>query len=164
MTEGFESKLLALYPTYTKVYGPYLRSDGRKHLVLSGGKRTIKRTLSYPKALVEVREGKILGPDETVDHVDRDFRNDDLDNLQVVDKSTHLSIDALRVLPIHVNCAGCGLSFLPSIGQRNSRANLKAGPFCSRICSGIYGKNVQIGMPKQERERISVEYYRVEKR
>lgn len=78
-----------LYPLFDKVTGPYTRSDGRKHLCLNNSKLSKgdpnkTRTLSYPKALVEVREGRLLADNETADHIDEDFTNDDLNNLQIL--------------------------------------------------------------------------------
>lgn len=49
------------------IYGPYARSDGRKHMILidENGFRT---TISYPKYLMEQYLGRKLADDETVDH------------------------------------------------------------------------------------------------
>jgi hypothetical protein len=73
-----------------KVYGPYSRPDGRKHVVLyENGQRT---TVSYPKWLMEQKLGRKLEPNETVHHVNGDFTDDRLDNLQVIDKHDHLRL------------------------------------------------------------------------
>lgn len=49
-----------VYPEQTKVYGPYLRPDGRKHVVLTGGSG-YKRTVSYPKFIKELELSMSLG-------------------------------------------------------------------------------------------------------
>lgn len=91
----FKTKLLVLYPAYDKVNGPYARKDGRKHIVLNNSKLSKGdpnklRTLSWPKALVEVREGRLLLDDETADHKDENFTNDDLSNLQILTRPANI--------------------------------------------------------------------------
>lgn len=87
----FAKSLLLLYPEYSKVLGPYLRADGRKHLVLTTNNSRQKRTLSYPKALLEVSLGRKLVGNETTDHVDGDKTNDAVTNLQVLSLAENVS-------------------------------------------------------------------------
>lgn len=160
--------LLELYPGYTSVLGPYTRPDGRKHVVLnnsiaSKGTKGKTKTISYPKALVEISLKARLKDDETVDHHDRDFTNDDLDNLKVKVRSLHASEDALRVEVDEVSCMGCGFVFIPSKSQIEARNKNKAGPFCSRACSGRYGTLIQSGDKRIARDEITKHYYRAEK-
>lgn len=127
-----------------KVYGPYLRKDGRKHVILyEHGKRT---TVSYPKFLMEQHLGRKLEDWETVDHTDRDFTNNALGNLQILSRPEHSSIDNIRVKLIEIVCVWCGAKELKrsSVLTGNARQG-KAGPFCSKKCSGLYGAAVQNG-------------------
>lgn len=64
-----------------KIHGPYLRKDGRKHVVIiyDDGR---KQTRSYPRLLLEEKLGRPLLAEETVDHIDGDFTNDSPDNLR----------------------------------------------------------------------------------
>lgn len=161
MNVEFIQKLLALYPRYNKVYGPYKRKDGRKHLVLcisglSKGDPEKLRTVSYPKALVEVRDNRLLLDNETVDHADNDFTNDELPNLVIRDRVEHIKLDAKRFKYVLVKCVQCGNEFEPTVDQRNSK---RAGPFCNRVCTGIYGTSIQNGGYKLDRVRINKEYY-----
>ena len=58
-----------LYPACKKIYGPYLRKDGRLVIVLYDGvKRTAKQA---SRIIMEVHLGRVLDPSETVDHIDR---------------------------------------------------------------------------------------------
>ena len=163
-------KLLKLYPDYTKVHGPYSRGDGRKHIVLNNtnlpkGSPGKLRTVSYPKALKEIELGRVLGPDETVDHNDRNFNNNDSNNMIVRDRSEHSSLDATRVEVEKVFCIVCDTYFEPTKDQINTRADNHAGPFCSRQCSGMYGSAIQNSrVDKTDREVISKSYYKVEKK
>lgn len=87
----FAKSLLLLYPEYDRVLGPYLRTDGRKHLVLTANNSRKKRTLSYSKALLEVSLGRQLVGNETTDHVDGDKTNDAVTNLQVLSLAENIS-------------------------------------------------------------------------
>lgn len=165
-----KEKLLGLYPEYTSVLGPYLRPDGRKHIVLNNsnapkGTKGKTKTISYPKALKEIEENRRLKSDETVDHLDRDFTNDVLNNLKIKPRPIHASEDARRVHVEDVACPICLTMFTPSVDQRNlQREGVQpAGPFCSRKCTGIYGTNVQNGGKTLERTEIKKTYYLIDK-
>lgn len=133
-----------------RAYGPYLRKDGRKHIVINYpltdgtfAKESHKETVSYPKWLVEQNTGRVLDPNlETVDHVDRDFTNDALTNLQVLPRPKHAALDAKRRTPTQVTCVWCQSEFF-FVANRGKINGLKAGPFCSRKCSGAYGAAVR---------------------
>lgn len=153
--------LFSLYPEFSQILGPYLRPDGRKHLVAKtrDGEKT---TISYPKALMEVFIGRRLREEETVDHIDRDKTNDARENLRVIPRSQHAREDALYVSCVEGTCAWCQKRFTLSVNQRNSRAG-KAGPFCSRSCSGRYGASIQAGSLKKGRKLIVKNYFRKNK-
>lgn len=68
-----------------KIYGPYTRKDGRKHVILRKDGKL--QTISYPRFLLEEKLGRKLLPEETVDHIDEDLSNDDLSNLQVLSRA-----------------------------------------------------------------------------
>lgn len=124
----------------TKIYGPYTRKDKRQHviLLLPSGK---SKTVSYPKFLMEQYLGRLLKSDETVDHVDGDFTNNNLDNLQVLSRKEHCKLDAKRNKEQWFLCGVCGKKF-PLSGKRlsdayqNRKNSNKKGPFCSRRCAG----------------------------
>ena len=128
--------------TFYRITGPYNRPDGRKHMV-AYKRDNSKTTISYPKYLMECHLGRLLNNNETVDHIDRDKTNDDLTNLQVIDRSMHAKLDAKRALPEKVNCPICQKLFRPNKDQRNKRSQSISGPFCSRSCAGKH--NAQVG-------------------
>lgn len=129
-----------------KVRGPYKRPDGRKIMSIDdNGKRT---TISYPKFLVQEILGIELGNNETIDHIDKDYTNDNLSNLRIVKISEHCSQDNPRDLKktITINCPLCGNSAkVNRIKAKSNRRIGKAGPFCSRSCAGRYGAGIQHG-------------------
>jgi hypothetical protein len=150
--------------TYT-VYGPYIAKDGRKRVVIVERDLTTKlftkRTMSYPKLIAEILLDGDVWPDDTVDHIDRNYENDDVFNLRVLPRDQHASKDALRVKVEKVKCKYCTNEFTPSKNQRNNINN--AGPFCSNVCSGKYGTDIQKGLPLLGRTEIKKKYYRIEK-
>jgi hypothetical protein len=81
-----------MYPPYTTVLGPYKRPDGRQHIVLnnssaSKGTKGKTKTISYPKAIMEVHLNRRLSDNEEVDHVDGNKLNDCFDNYQVITRT-----------------------------------------------------------------------------
>jgi len=163
MNEEFIKRLLDLYPVYDKVNGPYKRKDGRKHIVLNNSKLPAKtkgklKTISWPKALVEVRENKLLLDNETVDHDDQDFTNDSLDNLIIRDRVEHIKLDARRRTELETNCIWCGTKFVLTRHQYG-KAKGKAGPFCSKSCIAKYSTSIQNGGKSLLRNVVKKEYF-----
>lgn len=73
-----------------KIYGPYLRKDGRQHVVIKYADGTLQ-TKSYPRLLLEERLGRLLTEDETVDHIDGNFTNNSYENLRILSRSQNAS-------------------------------------------------------------------------
>jgi len=130
-----------------KIYGPYTRKDGRKHVIVVY-KNGNKTTISYPKFLMENHLNRKLTKDETVDHIDMDINNNNLSNLRVLDRGVHCYLDAKRNKAMDFICPTCGGTFTLngrtlSQAKINKKKRKTAGPFCSRSCAGKYGKAVQ---------------------
>lgn len=157
-----KDRLLSLYPFYDSVSDPCTRKDGRKTITLScssnfGGEKVKSTTVSYPKALVESIRGERLKPNETIDHRDRNFTNDDPGNLIIKDRSIHCAEDALRVYVEDAFCIICSKTFTPTRNQITKRAESKPGPFCSKECAGFY--NASFGKIEKKEERLKIEKY-----
>jgi hypothetical protein len=127
-----------------KVYGPYTRKDGRQHVIIyDNGKR---KTVSYPKYLLETKLGRLLLPDETCDHIDNDHTNNSLDNLQVLTRSDNVK-KQIAFKPAEQGyfvCPECNKSFyklMRSVRENNIKQK-KAGPFCSKKCAGQYSQKL----------------------
>jgi hypothetical protein len=126
-----------------KIYGPYTGKDGRQRIIVyENGKRT---TVSYPKYLLEQKLSRPLLPDETCDHIDGDFTNNSLDNLQVLSRIDNIRKHA-SLKPREIGtftCPECLVSFTTHMKDaRHNRKKGKAGPFCSRSCAGKYGQRL----------------------
>jgi len=139
-----------------KVFGPYLNGgkEGRKFVIVidEKGKR---RSVSWPKYLVEQHLGRELGIDETIDHWDTDINNNDFSNLRIVPRSQHSADDTRRVKMLDLECAMCKKHFerSPRLVRDKSKKG-KVSQFCSRQCAGKYSRDVQLGkrdkLPVQE--------------
>lgn len=149
-----------MYDNY-KVYGPYNRSDDREHVVLIDGDN--RKTISYPKFLLEQHIGRKLESDEVVHHLDGDKTNNDLDNLVVRDREDHSFDHAKKLAPQSFVCPMCGETFTlrgkKLYEAKFNRERGKAGPFCSNKCVGLYGALVQQGkMEELEPQEIETDF------
>lgn len=130
-----------------RVYGPYYRKDGRQHVVLYFKDKT-RKTVSYPRYILEMSLGRHLGPNEDVHHINGDHTDNRLVNLQIISHSDHCRGHRPGRPPLEVTCVWCGLSFTLSQSKQNDRSRAekegRLGPFCSRVCSGHYGKQLQM--------------------
>jgi hypothetical protein len=146
-----------------KVHGPYRRQDGRQIVIVveNNGKR---RTVSYPKWLMELQLGRRLDPNlETVDHIDSNFENNDINNLRIIPREEHSAEDTRRVKNVKFTCAWCDKEFerSPRLIRDKARKN-KAGPFCSRTCAGKYSRMLQLKLIDKfdAQPVIDSEYYK----
>lgn len=120
-----------------KVYGPYTREDGRKHVIHYDGGTS--RTQSYPRYLMEQHLGRELEQWETVDHINEDATDDRIENLQILTLSENIRKSAASKELVIFVCPVCGTQATKE--ARNVRANIKrgsSGPFCSRSCAGTF--------------------------
>lgn len=115
------------------------------------------RWVSYPKYLMECYLGRYLEKNETVDHIDGNFLNNDISNLQVLDRLEHIKNDAVRNEDIEVTCQMCGKIFTikgNTLHNRNRKDRTQSGYFCSKTCTGRYGAYVQNGYIKPQKVDI----------
>lgn len=146
-----------------KVHGPYKRKDGRQIVVIVENNGT-RRTVSYPKWLMEMQVGRKLDPNlETVDHIDSNFDNNDISNLRIVPRDQHSADDTRRVKPVKFTCAWCNKEFerSPRLIRDKAKKN-KAGPFCSRTCAGRYSRMLQLKLIDKfdTQQAVDSEYYK----
>ena len=148
-----------LYPEVISVTGPYLRkSDNRLILIAKVNNSPKITTFSYPKILYEIYYNRRLKPNETIDHIDKNPLNNDINNLRCLDLKFHASMDIKRREPFTVKCKYCGKEFLIFNGGDKNRR--KTGYFCSRTCSGKYGKEIQLQLIEKEYvEQVKHEYF-----
>jgi len=142
-----------------KIYGPYKsKLDERLRIVVLKNKK--KTTVSYPKYLVEVELNRYLDKDETVDHIDGNFSNNDLSNLRVINKPLHSKEDAIRRKDVEISCQWCGTLFTITGEKASQRNRRTASGFCSKTCTGKYGASVQNGGSLLGQIKLDKVYYK----
>lgn len=141
----------------------YQNKDGRFRIYLKSDKDFI--VMSYPKFLMEMHLGRYLNYDETIDHIDKDFTNNDIKNLKVLERNIHCKKDALRNKPQKFICPECNKEFILEgrklCDAKSNRKKHRAGPFCCKGCAGRYGQKVQMGMEPLNVELIKLEKFRL---
>jgi hypothetical protein len=152
----------------SQIYGPYEDSTGRKRICIyfTDRKMTSK---TYARYLMEMFLGRVLDPNqETVDHINGDYKDDQISNFRLLPRPEHARKDVLRVEneKICVSCVWCHKTFTSHTHTLNRLVRPgKAGPFCSRKCSGEYGASLQNGRAnKLERVAPPEKIYYVQSR
>lgn len=147
------------------IYGPYrLKETGRQIVIVIDKETGNKRTVSYPKWLVECDLGHPLDKDlHTIDHFDSDINNNELSNLRIMPRDEHSREDTRRVKLVKFKCALCNKEFerSPRLVRDKSKKNM-AGPFCNRQCSGRYSRQLQLKLidKMSPQPMIESEYYK----
>ncbi len=148
MDKEFLKILFLLYPEFVKVYGPYTdRNNDNRQIILLYGANGIRRTLSWPRAMMEVKLGRLLNKEELVDHVDENPTNNTYDNFQILtfEENTNKSIliNGRQQKYFKGVCSICGNIFEKplNIVKHNLKQN-KSGPYCSKSCAGKVGLKI----------------------
>lgn len=124
----------------------YHGKDGRLRVYV----RETKKTISYPKYLMEKELGRQLLPNEVVHHIDGNPLNNDITNLKVMTRNDHARGHMTKYVDTVAVCGWCGKEFLWTglqqqryYSERRTGRHKSASPFCSRECSGRYGQQSQ---------------------
>ena len=135
-----------------RVNGPYTHNTGilkgRRYvnIVYDNGKKTTKM---YARYLMEQHLGRELSPEESVDHIDEDFTNDSIENLQVLSLAENSRKSNYLRRPAEYwtfNCPWCQKEFTkPARFVRwNNITRKKFGPFCGKKCAGAWTRHRQL--------------------
>lgn len=127
----------------------YCCRDGRTRVYLKNEKRVI----SYPRYLMEQKIGRKLLEVEQVHHKDENPLNNNIDNLEIKIFGEHQREHSTKYFDKVVKCPWCGNEFLwtakkqrtfHSNHKRKDRVFLIDEPFCSKECTGAFGKHIQL--------------------
>ena len=149
-----------------RIHGPYNNSNGRPFVIIINDDGS-RRTVQLARHIMEEHLKRDLDPElETVDHIDRDYNNNDISNLRLVPRDVHSADDTRRVKLEKFICDTCGATFerSPRLVRDKSKKGA-TGIFCGRSCSGIYNRKRQLNqidkLPVQP--YIESTYYRKNK-
>lgn len=122
----------------------YLRiSNKNRRIVDLQNSNDCRTTISYARYLMCVKLGYILSSEFEVDHIDNDYTNDDIGNLQVLTSAQNKEKERLRYIQeeqIRHNfiCPQCNSCF--SLTDREVKGRLSVNKdclfFCSQSCNG----------------------------
>lgn len=143
LSDKEKEEILKLYPEFNSIKEYPISKDGRIRVGFRNSKTKAMTFRQRGKVLLEMKLGRRLVENETVDHDDNDKINDDVSNLKILSREENASKGALKRVIETIPCFQCGVSVKPTKDQVNNRAMGKAGPFCSRHCSGLYGSQVR---------------------
>lgn len=123
----------------------YIRKEDGRKMYYDANTKTL---YPYARYLMEQHLGRPLRKDEEVHHKDHDKTNDDINNLEVINATEHRKHhNPLKYTDTIEQCYICGRSFTFTAKQhgnkyreRKRKPNTVDKYFCSRKCSGIYGR------------------------
>ena len=125
----------------------YVGKDGRTRIYV----KETKKVMSYPKYLMEHELGRPLACNEEVHHKDKNPLNNDLSNLEIRIHGEHQAEHATKYRNKIAICGWCGNELLWTAkqqsrfyGNRHYDSTYSKTPFCSRHCSGKYGRHLQL--------------------
>lgn len=126
-----------------RVYGPYTRKDGRKHVILIYPDSS-RRTVSYPRWLVEQKLEHPVPDKYDVHHENEDHTDDSDSNLKLKLHTEHCA-DHSRypTTKVSIICAYCKAHALKE-GRAVRRKKASGRFFCSRVCVGKWTRENQI--------------------
>lgn len=117
--------------------------NGRTYIYMWDRETNQRRLISRARYNLSVELGRILLPEEQVDHKDGDFTNDHPSNLQilsVIENNRKAIFEQGRTMkPITVVCPQCFEEFTRDRRQLITKLNRGKQPCCSRVCGGKYG-------------------------
>lgn len=125
------------------------RKDNRVTISLIHKKYKTRLYKSYPKYLMECHLGRYLTEDEIVHHKDGNPLNNEIENLEVLSRVYHSTMDHLVNKEMVVKCQMCGKEYVLKETACYSNRR-RTGYFCSRQCSGRYGALIQNGRIKKQ--------------
>lgn len=137
---------------------------GRRYVKLVRDGTDDQHTLLLSRALVTVQEGRVLTDDETVDHIDHDSQNDQLSNLRILSRSTHVAQESVRVEIDPVECGVCGNHFLPSLKAFSYYKLNPYLPVCTPRCkTKLKTLSAEVKAQRLLTKRITYRYYVLDK-
>lgn len=104
-------------------------------------------TKLYSRYLMEQHLGRSLDPNlETVDHINKDYTDDRIENFQLLTRAAHARKDARPAETMDFTCPWCLDDFV-GFARRyrdNQLKQGKSGPYCSHSCAAKARRRIQL--------------------
>ena len=102
--------------------------------------------MTYARFLMQEHLGRLLGPDEHVDHQNDDHHDDRIGNLQLLTPGANTRKSQGEITWMEFICPQCGNPGIQNARHvRNNRKKGRAGPFCGKSCAGKYSTSPRAG-------------------
>ena len=125
-----------------KILGPYVHNGKKGRLYVKCTQPDGKRhSINYSRYILELAIGRKLSTVEHVHHINKDIHDNRLENLEVLDETTHHKLHVTRLKPHDFTCPMCGGKFtldgqeLNSLLTKRKLFPKQPGPFCDRSCA-----------------------------
>lgn len=124
-------------------YKIFHKKEGRymMNIIRPNGSRT---TTAFARYLMSVEMGRLLLPNEHVDHIDEIKTNDFIDNLQILSQRDNniknIEKTGRKSMMVKLKCPVCEIEFERAPSTVNHKINRGIKPTCSRRCGGIWGR------------------------
>lgn len=126
-----------------------------------------KEFKSYPKVLMEIKLGRRLLPEEDVHHIDGDFTNNHINNLEIKLHGEHQKEHSTKYFDTVETCIICGCNFIMTgpkwarFYSDLSRKTLTVSRIltCSRSCAGKAGSGKYPFLYKMDERLAELEQF-----
>lgn len=160
-------KLLKIYSSlgFTKFINVDLSiSVNRMSVTLLNPNTRKHHEILLSRALMTVKMNRLLDPDtEYVDHINRNKRDDRIENLRIVNKEQNVKDDSIKIRIYPIKCSICNNTFIPAYHQLQSIKQHKYGMFCTIKCASKVRHLFNKKIIPFTRTDIKYEYYLSEK-
>ena len=142
-------RVVAEYPYNNYyLYIVFHKNEGRRYanlIPIDGSSGLKRKTISYARYLMSVKEGRILNENEHVDHKDNNKIHDDISNLQILSPRENNIKEAKRrgLKMVVLKCPYCGTIFEKRKRDTFLQNNKRRYNACSRKCSTTFGALLQ---------------------
>lgn len=124
------------------LYKVHHKKENRDYVILipiNSNNNLHRTTLSYARYLMSVKLKRFLKKEEQIDHIDNDKTNDNIENLQILNRKQNNMKEALRHNKkiLIYKCPNCGKIFYRDYSNRNVYKNY-VSICCSRACAGKF--------------------------
>lgn len=128
-------RILCKYPFTGGYVFNFNKKQNRRTVDIYEDDSVKKRTMTYARYLMCVKEGRILETEEHVHHKDDDTLNDDIKNLEILLKKDHERKHNPNMDDVVLRCPACSKEFTLKAYDYRYKSKYNNNIICSRACS-----------------------------